>query len=215
MIKIVIAEKQQWLIEAIKHFLLNQLDIEVVGEACNAKDLTNAVLLGQPQLILADIQLLEFDEMESIKIIKQFPQSKIIVFSMFEQLPSVKQLMTVGVSGYINKKSTFEEVLEAIRAVANQKTVFFGEIIFKDFPDKKEMFLSNRQKQVLHLVGQGNTSKEIAEILRIEKNTVDTHRKNIIAKMGIRGKKELTHFAIEQKYSLRGGGCQKYPININ
>jgi two-component system nitrate/nitrite response regulator NarL len=94
-------------------------------------------------------------------------------------------------------------VVEAIRTVANNKPFFDSNIIAeKGTSSGDEIVLSKREKQILQLIGVGNTSVEISEILSIGKSTVDTHRKNILKKLNIQGKTDLLRFAVERKYDF-------------
>lgn len=133
---------------------------------------------------------------------KEFPNTKIIAFSMFDQAEAIHQMKDAGASGYIMKNSSLKKVLEAIRIVAKNGSYFDDDITTTDLTSKEEIVLSTREKEILRLIGEGKTSQEIADILFIGKSTVDTHRKNILKKMNIQGKTDLIRFAVERKYDF-------------
>ena len=203
MITVIIAEDHQALIDGIKLSLEMEDDISVIGEANDGEELIQIVRNKRPQVVLTDIRMPKCDGICAAKAIKEeFPEIKVIAFSMFDQYEAVQQMKEAGVSGYILKNSPLKKVIEAIRTVAANKTFFDDAIISKDQANKENILLSNREKEILRLIGEGKTSHEIAEHLFISKNTVDSHRKNILKKMSLYGKTDLIRFAVERKYDF-------------
>ncbi|GAA4062263.1 response regulator transcription factor [Flavobacterium cheonanense] len=203
MITLVIAEDHQALIDGIRSFLEYEEDITVLGEANDGEMLIDLVRKKQPQIVLTDIRMPKCDGICATKTIKkEFPNTKIIAFSMFDQAEAIHQMKDAGVSGYIMKNSSLKKVLEAIRIVAKNGIYFDDSITTTDVTSKEEIVLSTREKEILRLIGEGKTSQEIADILFIGKSTVDTHRKNILKKMNIQGKTDLIRFAVERKYDF-------------
>ena len=203
MITLVIAEDHQSLIDGIRSFLEYEEDITVLGEANDGEILIDLVRKKQPQIVLTDIRMPKCDGICATKTIKkEFPNTKIIAFSMFDQAEAIHQMKDAGASGYIMKNSSLKKVLEAIRIVAKNGDYFDDSITTTDLTSKEEIVLSTREKEILRLIGEGKTSQEIADILFIGKSTVDTHRKNILKKMNIQGKTDLIRFAVERKYDF-------------
>jgi two-component system, NarL family, response regulator NreC len=203
MITVVIAEDHQALIDGIKLSLEYEDDICIVGEALDGEMLLDLVRKKQPNLVITDIRMPKCDGISATKIIKkEFPEIKVIAFSMFDQTEAIQQMKEAGASGYIMKNSSLKKVLEAIRAVYKNNTFFDDSITTKDVVTKEEIVLSTREKEILKLVGEGKTSQDIADMLFIGKSTVDTHRKNIIKKINIYGKTDLIRFAVERKYDF-------------
>ena len=193
MITLVIADDHQVIIDGLKLLLKNEHDILVVGEANDGEALIAIVTTKKPSVVITDIRMPRCDGIVATKIIKkQFPLTKIIAFSMFDQLEAINQMKEAGASGYILKNATLQKVLEAIRIVATGQTYFDDSIVIKDNFIKDEIVLSSREKEILRLVGEGKSSQEIADLLHIGKNTVATHRKNIIKKCN----------AVERKYDF-------------
>jgi len=174
-----------------------------VGEANDGEMLIDLVRKKQPNVVITDIRMPKCDGISATKIIKkEFPQIKVIAFSMFDQAEAVDQMKKAGASGYIMKNSSLKKVLDAIRIVAKNGTFFDDAITSKDGDTKEEIVLSTREKEILRLIGEGKSSLEISEMLFIGKTTVDTHRKNILRKLNIHGKTDLIRFAVERKYDF-------------
>lgn len=204
MITIAIAEDHQSLIDGMKLFLEYEEDISVVGEANDGEALIEIVRRRQPDIVLTDIRMPKLDGIGATQIIKrEFPRTKVIAFSMFEQEEAMNRMTEAGASGYIMKNSSLKVVLTAIRTVARNET-YFDSALKMRVPSSKEMvFISTREKEILKLIGEGKSSQEIADTLFIGKSTVDTHRKNIMRKLDLHGKTELIRYAMEKKYDFQ------------
>jgi two-component system nitrate/nitrite response regulator NarL len=203
MITLAIAEDHQALIDGMKLFLKNEADIQIVGEANDGEALIELVRLKRPSIVITDIRMPKCDGISATKTIKvEFPNTKVIAFSMFDQAEAIEQMKQAGASGYIMKNATLQKVLEAIRTVDKKGQYFDNSILTVDEFTKEVIILSKREKDILRLIGEGHSSQEIADLLSIGKATVDTHRKNIIKKINVQGKTDLIRFAIERKYDF-------------
>ncbi len=205
MITVAIAEDHQSLIDGIKLFLEYEDGIQVIGEANDGERLLDIVRRKRPDVVLTDIRMPKMDGITATRHIKkEFPQCRIIAFSMFEQDEAIAQMEAAGASGYILKNSSLKTVLTAIRTVMTGET-FFDSSLKKSDNSKKEnndVPLSKREQEIVKLIGEGRTSQEIADALFIEKSTVDTHRKNILKKLSLQGKSELLRYSMERKYDF-------------
>lgn len=203
MIRIILAEDHQSLIDGIKLSLASQTEISVVAEANDGDQLIALVQLHEPDVVITDIRMPKCDGITATRAIKKdFPKVRIIAFSMFDQEQAVQQMREAGASGYIMKNSSLKKLVDAIRTVANGHTYFDENLSVGSTQEKGEIALSSREMEILRLVGEGKTSQEIADELNIGKSTVDTHRKNILRKMNISGKTDLLRFALERKYDF-------------
>jgi two-component system nitrate/nitrite response regulator NarL len=201
MITLIIAEDHQALIDGIKSFLKNESDIKIIGHANDGLALINIVRKLKPDVVITDIRMPKCDGIMATKTIKaELPDTKIIAFSMFDHDDAISQMKQAGASGYIMKNSSLQTVLDAIRAVNKGYSYFVNEAENEYETPKNELFFSSREKEILQLIAEGKSSQEIAEILFIEKSTVDSHRKNISKKIKIIGKTDLIKFALERKY---------------
>ena len=204
MITIAIAEDHQALIDGIKSYIRYEEDIKIIGQANNGEELLKLVRLKQPKVVLCDIRMPKLDGIEATKtILKELPYTKVIAFTMFDQEEAVQQMLAAGAHGYILKNSSLEVVLEAIREVASGKT-YYDKKIHQPNAEKNstKSVLSSREREILQLIAKGRTSHQIADELFIGKSTVDTHRKNMIRKLGLSGAGELLRYAVEKKYEF-------------
>ena len=204
MITVAIAEDHQALIDGIQSYLEYEDDISIVGQANDGEQLLALIEKRPPNIVLCDIRMPKVDGIAVAKIIqKQYPQTKIIAFTMFDQEEAIRQMLDAGAVGYILKNSSLKVVLEAIRTVAQGKMYFDKKIHLPSAEkNKSKSVLSSREKEILVLIGRGSTSHEIADQLFIGKSTVDTHRKNMIRKLGLSGAGELLRYALEKKYDF-------------
>lgn len=204
MITVAIAEDHQALIDGIKSYAKYEEDIKIIGTANNGEELLQLVRLKQPKVILCDIRMPKLDGIEATKtILKEFPHTNVVAFTMFDQEKAVQQMLAAGAKGYILKNSSLEVVLEAIRMVSSGKPYYDKKIVAQDTEkNSSKSLLSKRESEILQLIAKGYTSHQIADTLFIGKSTVDTHRKNMIRKLGLSGPGELLRYAVEKKYEF-------------
>ncbi len=204
MITVAIAEDHQALIDGIRSYLEYEEGIRIVGHANDGEQLLEIVRKRPPNIVLCDIRMPKTDGIAATKILqKEYPETKVIAFTMFDQEEAVRQMLDAGAKGYILKNSSLQIVLEAIRTVAQGKTYFDKKIHLPvTEKNKSKSILSTREKEILGLIARGKTSHEIADQLFIGKSTVDTHRKNMIRKLGLSGAGELLRYAMEKKYDF-------------
>jgi two-component system response regulator NreC len=205
MIRIVIAEDHNALIDGIKLLLNHEDDIQCVGYANNGQALCELVKLKRPDVIITDIRMPIMDGITATKNILEVNDSaKVIAFTMFDQDDAVQQMVNAGVMGYILKNSSLSELVLAIRTVYHGSRYFDSSIVLPGniTNTKKKGLLSKRQVEILKLVAQGKTNQEIADLLFIGKTTVETHRKNMIRILNLKGAGELLRYALESKYKF-------------
>ena len=213
MITVVMAEDHQMLIDGVKSFFEYDENINIIGTVNNGEDLVKLVTLKQPKLIITDIRMPKMDGIEAAKIIKkQFPHIHILAMTMFDQPDAIKQMLNAGANGYILKNSGIKMLSKAISSVSNGETFFDPNVAFNfmngyvndnvTIGKSEKVLLSNREKEILHLIANGKTSKEIAESLFLAKTTIDTHRKNMIRKLDLSSGSELVKYAIDKRYQF-------------
>ncbi|EDP94361.1 response regulator transcription factor [Kordia algicida OT-1] len=204
MITVAIAEDHQALIDGMLSYLEYEEDIQIVGHANDGESLLKIVRRKQPKVVICDIRMPKMDGIVATNHIKkEFPHINILAFTMYDQDRAVQQMLDAGATGYILKNSPLKVVLEAIYALSEHKTYYDAKLnIGQISKNSSESILSRREKEILALIAQRKTSKEIAELLFISKSTIDTHRKNMIQKLQLQGANELLGYAIEQKYAF-------------
>lgn len=202
MIRIAFADDHHALIEGIQLFLEYEEDIEMVGFASNGNELLKLVAQKRPHVVVTDIRMPIMDGITvTKKITQKHPQTNVIAFTMFEQDAAIAEMLQAGAKGYLLKNSSLKDLLTAIRKVAKGETFYDANIILptKEHSHKNSL-LTKRQIEILKLIAQGKTNEDIASVLFIEKTTVETHRKNMIRALGLKGSGELLRYAIERKY---------------
>ena len=208
MIKLAIGEDHQSLIDGISLLLAEQEEIKLVCTANDGEDLVTQVLKYQPDVVITDIRMPKMDGIEATKHIKnQLPDTGVIAFSMFDQTEAIKQMLDAGASGYVLKNSSLETLKQAIQRVASGETFFDSQIDLSlieavNKSSEKGGLLTKRQVEILRYIALGKTSREIADELFIGVHTVDTHRKNMMRILELKGKGELLRYALERKYDF-------------
>lgn len=205
MIKLAIAEDHNALIDGIKIFFEYEEDIHFVGFANDGKQLIDLVARKKPDVVISDIRMPVMDGIVATqKLSKDFPEVKVIAFTMFDQDDAVAQMVKAGAKGYILKNANLKEVLEAVRVVGAGGNYYDSNINLETEEETrgKDSILTQRQQEILKLIGRGSTSQEISEKLFISKSTVETHRKNMMRKLELKGSGELLRYAMQKKYDF-------------
>ena len=204
MIRLALADDHQSIIDGIQLLVEYRDNFEFVGTANDGEALLKLVERKRPNMVITDLRMPKLDGIEVTKAIKkEYPEIKVIALSMFDQQDAVKQMTDAGVSGYVLKNSSLEHLLQAIEKV-HQGEPFFDIQVEKNAVSSYncDNVLTNRQEQILQLIAQGKTTREIADELFIGVYTVDTHRKNMMRLLGLKGKGELLRYAINIKYDF-------------
>ena len=201
MIKVFIVDDHYIVIEGIRSLLQNEKDIEWLGHAMNASSCMAFLQQQRPDVILMDINLPDTSGIDLCKEVKhKYSKVNIIGLSTFNQQSFIRKMMDNGASGYVLKNATQEELLEAIDAVMSGKTYYSYEVSQTLANDKSSSILiTRREKEVLLLITEGLTNAEIAEKLFISVTTVDTHRKNLLAKFEARNIASLIAAAMKMQ----------------
>jgi two-component system nitrate/nitrite response regulator NarL len=205
MIRLVIAEDHNSLIDGIRHFLGDVDDMKLVGTANNGHELCQVVQACKPDVVVTDIRMPLMDGIAATQeILKTNPSVKVVAFTMFDQDDAVQQMLELGACGYILKNSSLTELLKAIRVVYRGEKYFDPGIVLPGLQTARRATgpLSKRQIEILKLIAQGFTSQEIADTLFIGKTTVETHRKNMTKILNLKGTGELLRYAVESKYKF-------------
>lgn len=208
MITIAIAEDHQSLVDGISLLLKYENQFTIVGTANDGEALIDIVRKKKPQIVLTDIKMPKIDGIAATNIIKkEFPEIKVIAFTMFNQEEAVSQMIAAGASGYLLKDSPLEEVLNAIKTVAAGENFFDDALIINSVEGNysttnHKSILSKSEREILKYIAEGKSSSEIAQLRFTAVSTVEKHRKNMIHKLGLSGKSELLRYALERKYDF-------------
>ncbi len=183
-------------------------DVRVVGEAGDAAAALEGVGELQPRVVLTDIGMKGVNGIELTRLLlARHPDLIVLVLSMYDSAEYAQQAMAAGARGYVLKDSPSTEILAAIRAVAAGGTYLSPALAQRLFrPATPRVQLSEREQQILALLGQGQSSKQIARALDIGVRTVETHRQSIRRKLDLAGQAELIRYAVEH---ARPGGYSR------
>ncbi len=207
MIKVFIIDDHKMVIEGIQLLLKDIENILVVGTALNGKEGIEALKTTQTDVVLLDINMPNLNGIETCKIIlKQQPNLKIIAISMHKESSLIKMMLSCGAKGYILKNAGQDEILKAIETVYADKMYLdatVNEIVVNSVANKPQKTnnpfpsLSRREKEVLKLILDEFTTQEIADKLCIGFGTVETHRRNMLIKLGARNTAGLVKIALQ------------------
>lgn len=208
MTRVVIAEDHQIVREGIRTLLENAVSCEVVGEAGDGREALEVIAEERPDVLVVDLSMPQLNGLEVIRRVHENdPEVGVIVLSMHGDAGYVARALQAGASGYLVKEDTTEHLVEAIERV-EQGMHFFSprlrervERLVKegrDAPTDPVERLTDREREILQLVAEGYTSREIADRLHISPRTVDTHRANLMDKLELEGISELIRYAIRK-----------------
>lgn len=205
-IKILLADDHPIFINGMTALLNEVKDFEVVGGALNGEEAVELAAKLKPDVLLTDIQMPIKNGVEATKeILKKFPQIKVIAITMLNETINIKKMLEAGAAGYVIKTIEKDELIQVIRKVMGGEKHFSPEVTAKlinnfsnrSTSDNPVDLLTKREKEILGLIAKGLTDKEIAEKVFLSPLTVITHRKNILSKLSLKNKVEITRFAME------------------
>ncbi len=209
-IRVLIADDHAILREGIGALLKLADDIEVVGEAADGRQAVEKCQQLDPDVVLMDIAMPGLGGLEATLELKKLgSRAKVLVLTQYEDREYITRFLKIGVAGYVLKKAAGSELAAAIRAVQRGGLVLDPEvarIAMQDSsssepggepaPDPYET-LTDREKQVLKLVAEGRSNKEVAEVLGISVKTAMSHREKMMEKLNVHGRTDLIRFAIK------------------
>ncbi|MEN7551379.1 response regulator transcription factor [Rapidithrix thailandica] len=206
-IRIIVADDHSMFLDGLISLLNDVEYIEIVGKASNGKEALHLLKKVKADWVITDISMPEMDGIVLTgQIKKKYPEIKVLVVSMYHQSETIAKVVQQEADGYLLKNAGKEELLKAIASIQAGEKYFSEEIKQKYLesmfaPKKKsreQVPLSRREKEVLVLIAQENTTPEIAEKLFISQHTVESHRKNIIRKLNVRNTAGIVKYAIQQ-----------------
>ncbi len=209
-IRILVVDDHAVVRKGIVVFLDSQPDMEVVGESGTGRDSISKVQELNPDVVLMDISMPDLDGIEATHSIKNLsPETRIVVLTMHDDARYFFQMLKEGALGYVVKGADPNELLSAIRAAFENKAYLLPSLTtqllddylvrLKDGQEEDSYTkLTAREREVLTLIGEGHTSRTIAEMLFISMNTVERHRANIMSKLEMNNKAQLIKYAIRK-----------------
>ncbi len=210
-IRVIIADDHQLVIDGVKLMFSTESDLVCVGEAPNGQALLELLQIQKAEVVLLDIDMPVLNGLDTCKQLhKHYPDLKVIVLSMLKEASLIKMMLKYGIKGFLLKNSGKEEVLDAIRKVHRGEQTSFSEevstILIESLSAQKSRRssrrnpfpqLSRREKQVLKLIVDEHITTEIAEMLFISPDTVESHRRRLLSKLGVRNTAGLVRACME------------------
>ncbi len=215
-IRVVLADDHTMVRDGIKAVVDSQGgEIEIVGEASNGKEVLDLADNGQADVYVVDISMPILNGIETTeRLLKKDPKCKVIILSMHNERSFLEKAMKLGAKGYILKESAIGEILDAIRQVHMDRFFLSPEIskhivhgfLGNEKPKKgpnnnKVGELTGREREILQLIAEGFTTKDMARQLDLSVNTVHVHRNNIMRKLDIHKQAELIRYALKEGIS--------------
>ena len=204
-ISVLIADDHTIVRSGVRLLLEAESDIRVVGEALNGREALELAESLQPDVVLMDISMPEMDGLEATKQLKtRFPHINVLVLTMHRSDDYFFEMLKAGASGYILKGAKTSELINAVRIVQQGEIFLYpsmtqklvqGYIQLAEWDNEGEPSLSPREKEILRLLAEGYSNKEIAEKLVISPSTVHSHRSKIMDKLGLGNRRELIQYA--------------------
>ncbi|MEE8176837.1 MAG: response regulator transcription factor [Acidobacteriota bacterium] len=209
-IRILLADDHRIVRQGLRRILEENSGMEVAGEASDGREAVQMALDKEPDVIIMDVAMPHLGGMEAIRqISKRLPAAKVLVLSMYSDESYVVQMLEAGAKGYLLKDSADTDLVEAVLAVSNGKS-FFSPLISKILLDEyvrqlqekgvsdRYELLTEREREILQLIAEGKTSREIAELLNLSTSTVDTHRGHIMEKLDLHNPYEVVLYAVRK-----------------
>lgn len=207
-IKIVLADDHTVVREGLRSLFEDEQDMQIVGEADDGLKAVRRVNEMRPDVVIMDIAMPQLNGIEAMRqIVEQGLKTRVIALSMYADKRFVCEMLKAGASGYIVKDCAFDEIVRAVRIVCQGRIYLspaITDIIVQDYMRQVNErnischALSAREQEILQLLSEGKTTKQIAVRLGIGNKTVETYRARIMKKLGIYNVPELTKFAIKE-----------------
>jgi DNA-binding NarL/FixJ family response regulator len=211
-IRVVLVDDHKIVRDGLKSMLAKEADIEVVGEAEDGPAALSAVDALQPDVVVMDIAMPGMNGVDTTrKVVADNPGIRVVALSMHSESRYISEMLAAGAAGYLLKDCAFEELATAVRAVYGGRTFVSqgaADVVLQDYVRRvaapstdaatPARALSAREREVLQLIGGGLSTKEIAAFLGLSVKTVETHRRQIMDKLGIYNVAGLIKYAVRE-----------------
>jgi len=212
-IRLLVVDDHNLVREGVIRLLAEVPGFHVVGEARNGMEAVQVNKEKFPDIIVMDISMPMLNGLDAAeRILKDNSRARVIILSMHCDDITVTRALKIGVSGFLLKTAAGEELVEAVRMVSQKKTYLSPEVSARmmnisqsaEPPANKNslQILTMKERHILQLIAEGNSSKGIADLLGVSFHTVKTHRNNLMEKLGLHSVADLTRYAIENKLTI-------------
>jgi DNA-binding NarL/FixJ family response regulator len=205
--RILVADDHALVRDGLKHVIDAEPDLEVVAEAADGAEALERALVDDIDLAILDISMPRMTGLQAAReLSRRRPQLRLLILSMYENEQFLFEALKVGASGYVLKSGADDNIVEACRAAMRGHSFLYPSAVntlVRDFLDRSDKAadydpLTPRELEVLKLIAEGKTTKEIAELLVLSVKTVERHRADILHRLGMRDRVDLTRYAIRR-----------------
>lgn len=205
--RILIADDHEVVRRGVAAMLSTHPDLEVCCEAPNGRDAVESALQLQPDIVVMDITMPEMNGLEATRqILKDNPKAQVLILTLHESEELIRSVLTAGARGYVLKSDVAGNLVSAVRAL-QQRQLFFtskiADVVMRGYlnggsvaPTATSDPLSPREREVVQLIAEGKSNKEVASILDLSIKTVETHRANVMDKLNLHSVADLVRYAV-------------------
>lgn len=207
-IKIIISDDHQLFRDGIANLLSSSPQIEIVAQAENGSEVIEKAMQLKPDIVIMDLSLPNINGVDATRILnKELPKTKVLVLTMHAEKNYIKEALEAGAYGYLFKDCSYDQLIEAINTVYRGKKYLSNkitEILIQDYLNKDEdlsvkgQVLTERESEILKLLAEGKTTREISNLLFVSVKTVGTHKQHILEKLNLKSNSDLIRYAIKK-----------------
>jgi len=214
--RILLADDHEVVRTGLRALLEEQSGWEVVAEAVDGRDAVEKASKLKPDAVVIDIAMPSLNGLEAVRqILKAVPNAKVLVLTMYDSDPLIQQVLQAGARGYLLKSDAGRDLVSAIEALRRNKTFFtpkVSQMVLEGYLDKnpkdkekeleseaESLRLTSRQREIVQLLAEGKSSKEVAAVLGLSVKTAETHRANIMRKLELHSVSELVRYAVRNQ----------------
>jgi len=205
-LRILIADDHEMVRQGLRRVIAEQSGWMICGEAATGRQAVEKAVATKPDVVVMDFSMPELNGMEATRQIRvALPETEVLILSMHESEELVREILAAGARGYVLKSDAGHSLVNAIKALAEHQPYFTSKIsslVLEGYlnPNTRESAaLTPREREIVQLVAEGRSTKEVADLLGISVKTTETHRSNILRKLDLRSVTELVRYAIRNK----------------
>jgi DNA-binding NarL/FixJ family response regulator len=205
--RILIADDHALVRQGLKYVINAEHDLQVVAEAADGAEAVKRALAGDIHLVILDVSMPRMTGLQAAReLSRRRPELRLLILSMYDNEQFLFEALKAGASGYVLKSGADEDIVDACRAAMRGQSFLYPSAVstlVRDFLDRADKDgdydpLTPRELEVLKLIAEGKSSREIAELLVVSVKTVERHRADILHRLGLRDRVDLTRYAIRR-----------------